>query len=235
MARLPIHASQKNKEDSNKMSILNYEEMTLESDTFQAARETFNLMLQKLFKKMEQSDMDEGSIDLKISIELNEDYVPQDDGTTVRIKKPLIKHKISTVVPVKDSADGKRDTGMCLVYDEKLKRYVLKYVSTGGQMNIFDMEQQSENDADIVDSEAPAIEGPTYFLPDNQTDAESEELQEEEQNNETDGIMTVPDNVDGETDTDVPSGGYGSTDDSGMPLPFSEDDDDYPYDEPMEE
>lgn len=218
------------------MSILNYEEMTLESDTFQVARETFNLMLQKLFKKMEQSDMDEGSIDLKISIELNEDYVPQDDGTTVRIKKPLIKHKISTVVPVKDSMDGKRDTGMRLVYDENLKRYVLKYVSTGGQMNIFDMEQQAENDADIVDSETPAIEGqPTYFLPDNQTDAKSEEPQEEEQNSETDGIMTVPDNVDEETDTDVPSGGYGSTDDSGMPLPFSEDDDYYPYDEPMEE
>lgn len=149
------------------MSILNYEEMTLESDTFQAARETFNLMMQKLFRKMEQSDMDEGSIDLKISIELNEDFVPQEDGTTVRIKKPLIKHKISTVVPVKDSADGKRDTGMRLVYDEKLKRYVLKYVSTGGQMNIFDMEQQAENDADIVDSETPAVEGqPTYFLPD---------------------------------------------------------------------
>lgn len=117
------------------MSILNYEEMTLESDTFQAARETFNLMLQKLFRKMEQSDMDEGSIDLKISIELNEDYVPQD----------------------------------------------------------------------------------------------------EEQDSETDGIMTVPDNVDGETDADVPSGDYDSTDDSGMPLPFSEGDDDYPYDEPMEE
>ena len=53
------------------MSILNYEEMTLESDTFQAARETFNLMMQKLFRKMEQSDMDEGSIDLKIIIRLN--------------------------------------------------------------------------------------------------------------------------------------------------------------------
>lgn len=176
------------------MSILNYEEMTLESDTFQAARETFNLMMQKLFRKMEQSDMDEGSIDLKISIELNEDFVPQEDGTTVRIKKPLIKHKISTVVPVKDSADGKRDTGMCLVYDEKLKRYVLKYVSTGGQMNIFDMEQQAENDADIVDSETPAIEGqPTYFLPDNQANEESEEPQEEEQDGETDSMMTVPD------------------------------------------
>lgn len=42
---------------------------------------------------------------------------------------------------------------MCLVYDENLKRYVLKYVSTGGQMNIFDMEQQAENDADIVDKD----------------------------------------------------------------------------------
>lgn len=103
-------------------------------------------------------------------------------------------------------------------------------------MNIFDMEQQAENDADIVDSETPAIEGqPTYFLPDNQVDEESEEPQEEEQDSETDGIMTVPDNVDGETDADVPSGDYDSTDDSGMPLPFSEDDDDYPYDEPMEE
>lgn len=55
------------------------------------------------------------------------------------------------------------------------------------------------------------------------------------QDGESDGMMTVPDNVDEETDTDVPSGDYDSTDDSGMPLPFSEGDDDYPYDDPMEE
>ena len=98
------------------------------------------------------------------------------------------------------------------------------------------MEQQAENDADIVDSETPAVEGqPTYFLPDNQANEESEESQEEEQDGESDGMMTVPDNVDEETDTDVPSGDYDSTDDSGMPLPFSEGDDDYPYDDPMEE
>ena len=48
-------------------------------------------------------------------------------------------------------------------------------------------------------------------------------------------MMTVPENVDDQTDTDVPSGDYDSTDDSGMPLPFSEGDDDYPYDDPMEE
>lgn len=36
---------------------------------------------------MEQSDMDEGSIDLKISIELNEDFVPQEDGTTGKNQK----------------------------------------------------------------------------------------------------------------------------------------------------
>ena len=94
-------------------------------------------------------------------------------------------------------------------------------------MNIFDMEQQAENDADIVDSETPAVEGqPTCFLPDNQANEESEEPQEEEQDGESDGMMTVPDNVDEETDTDVPSGDYDSTD---------EGDDDYPYDDPMEE
>lgn len=214
----------------------NYEEMRIESDVFATARENFDLLMQRLFKSMEKNNSDEGSITLKVDLQISQDWVPDGKGGSIEINKPVIKHKVSIAVPVKDSMDGKRDTGMRLVYDENLKRYVLKYVSTGGQMNIFDMEQQAENDADIVDSETPAIEGqPTYFLPDNQTDAKSEEPQEEEQNSETDGIMTVPDNVDEETDTDVPSGGYGSTDDSGMPLPFSEDDDYYPYDEPMEE
>ena len=70
--------------------------------------------------------MDEGSIELKISIELKEDFVPRENDTTVIIKKPLIKHKISTVVPVKDSANGKQDIGMELVYDKELMRYVLR-------------------------------------------------------------------------------------------------------------
>ena len=194
------------------MGILNYEEMTLESDTFQTARETFNLMMQKLLKKMEQSDMDEGSIELKISIELKEDFVPRENDTTVIIKKPLIKHKISTVVPVKDSANGKQDIGMELVYDKELMRYVLKHVSTGGQMSIFDMEDTEQSaDSDVV-SVVPAIEQTGgYFLPDNQVNEQESE-----------------------TDADVPNGDYESTDDSGMPLPLNEGNDDYPYDEPEE-
>lgn len=170
------------------MGILNYEEMTLESDTFQTARETFNLMMQKLLKKMEQSDMDEGSIELKISIELKEDFVPRENDTTVIIKKPLIKHKISTVVPVKDSANGKQDIGMELVYDT-----------------------EQSADSDVV-SVVPAIEQTGgYFLPDNQVNEQESE-----------------------NDADVPNGDYESTDDSGMPLPFNEGNDDYPYDEPEE-
>ena len=37
------------------MGTLNYEEITIESDVFQQARENFDMLLQRLFKKMEQN------------------------------------------------------------------------------------------------------------------------------------------------------------------------------------
>ena len=100
--------------------------------------------------------------------------------------------------------------------------------------------QKWQHDRNTVDkAENTVDEFPAQTTEENITSQEpaesEEEPQEEEQDGESDGMMTVPDNVDEETDTDVPSGDYDSTDDSGMPLPFSEGDDDYPYDDPMEE
>ena len=64
----------------------------------------------------------------------------------------------SQQVPVKDGFDGKNDTGMELVYDDELKRYVLRYVSEGGQQSIFDPEYANvvNGEATIVD-EQPAL------------------------------------------------------------------------------
>ena len=42
---------------------------------------------------------------------------------------------------------------MELVYDDELKRYVLKYVSEGGQQSIFDPEY-----ADVVNAEATVVD-----------------------------------------------------------------------------
>lgn len=141
------------------MEIQNWEEITMDSDTFAQVRENFDMLLQKLFQKMQQNNSDEGSITLKIDVNMTDDYIPDASGTARRISKPILKHKISTTVPVKDSFDGKKDTGMELVYDEELGRYVLKYVSSGGQRSIFDADFQEvmngtgEGD-EIVDARA---------------------------------------------------------------------------------
>ena len=39
------------------MEIMNYQEITMESETFSKIRESFNLLLQRLFQKMEQNSI----------------------------------------------------------------------------------------------------------------------------------------------------------------------------------
>lgn len=148
------------------MSIQNWEEITMDSEVFAQVRENFDMLLQRLFQKMEQNNSDEGSITLKIDVNMIDDYIPNANGDTRKISKPFLKHKISTAVPVKDSFDGKKDTGMELVYDEELKRYVLKYVSAGGQRSIFDPEYQDivNGTATVVDEGTPGIGTSNYLL-----------------------------------------------------------------------
>lgn len=135
------------------MENTNWQEITMESETFSKIRESFNLLLQRLFQKMEQNHSDEGAITLKVDLSIGTDFIPDGNGNSREVHKPVLKYKISTQVPVKDGFDGKNDTGMELVYDDELKRYVLKYVSEGGQQSIFDPEY-----ADVVNAEATVVD-----------------------------------------------------------------------------
>lgn len=152
------------KEDGKLTTFRDYEEITLDSNALRQARENFDLLLQKLFRKMEQNDSDEGSITLKVDINMVTEYVPDENGGSHRCGKPVIRHKVTTSVPVKDSFDGKKDTGMELVYDEELKRYVLRYMSIGGQRSIFDEDFQ-----DIVNGTAKEIMEDVPALPSQDT------------------------------------------------------------------
>lgn len=150
------------------MQIQNWEEITMDSETFAQVRENFDMLLQRLFQKMQQNNSDEGSISLKVDVNMIDDYIPGEDGITRRISKPVLKHKITTTVPVKDSLDGKKDAGMELVYDEELKRYVLKYVSVGGQRSIFDDDYQDvmNGKGEVIDEKTPALPEKNYMLED---------------------------------------------------------------------
>ena len=134
------------------MQVQKWKEITMDSDTFAKVRDDFDTLLQRLFQKMQQNNSDEGSISLKVDVEMVEDYIPGENGIARKIEKPILKHKITTTVPVKDSFDGKNNTEMELVFDEDLQRYVLKYVSVGRQRSIFDPDFQ-----DVVDCEAEEI------------------------------------------------------------------------------
>lgn len=144
----------------------NYEEMMIESDVFANARDNFDSLLQKLFKSMENNESDEGSITLKVNLNMVEDWVPNGEGGTIHIKKPVLKHKVSIEVPVKDSIDGRKDSGMNLVWDDELRRYVLNYINEGGQQSLFDpdYEENLKGSADLKESNL--LPGPSNELPD---------------------------------------------------------------------
>lgn len=58
------------------MELTNWQEITMESETFSQIRESFNLLLQRLFQKMEQNHSDEGAITLKVDLSVGTDFVP---------------------------------------------------------------------------------------------------------------------------------------------------------------
>lgn len=183
------------------MSIQNYVDMTIESDIFAGARDSFDLMMQKLLHKMQQNASDEGSITLKVSVDMTTEWIPDGNGESEECFKPKIKYKVDYAVPVKEGQDGKKDQGMKLVYDAELRRYVLKYVNEGGQMSMFDSEFQEAEAEDVTESDVPAIEGPVSdqnALPDNSEEEESEEPEEtdiQEESDSPEDSMTPPDDI----------------------------------------
>ena len=193
------------------MEIMNWQEITMESETFSKIRES---LLQRLFQKMEQNHSDEGAITLKVNLSISKDFIPDGNGSSREVHKPILKYKIDTQVPVKDGFDGKNDTGMELVYDDELKRYVLRYVSEGGQQSIFDPEYANvvNGEATIVD-EQPALPMNAPLLECSEQDAT------EADNSSSDSENTSNEEIIDQDDTNGASGGTESSDD------------DYEYDE----
>lgn len=207
----------------------NYEEMKIESDVFTTARENFDLLMQRLFASMEKNNSDEGSITLKVDLQMKQDWVPNGEGGSVEVNKPVIKRKVTIAVPVKDSMDSKKDTGMNLVWDEELNRYVLRYINEGGQRSVFDPDyKQNLKGEDAEPDESTMLPGPSNELPDNSgvidTDyKEADEAEEDENQPDT----ATDEEITTEEDEEAPGGNPEFAD--------SVEDDDYEYDDPEEE
>ena len=207
----------------------NYEEIKIESDVFANARDNFDLLLQRLFRSMEKNNSDEGSITLKVDLEMVQDWVPDEDGKSIEINKPVIKHKVSIAVPVKDSIDSKRDTGMNLVWNDDLNRYVLRYINAGGQRSLFDEDyEQNMKAADDELEVGSMLPGPSNLLPDNDgiIDADYQELG----TTQNDGEQTAE--PEGE---EITTGEDKEAPDGCPEFSYGMEEDDYEYDEPRAE
>lgn len=207
----------------------NYEEMRIESDVFATARENFDLLMQRLFKSMEKNSSDEGSITLKVDLQMKQDWVPNGEGGSVEVNKPVIKHKVTIAVPVKDSMDSKKDVGMNLVWDEELNRYVLRYINEGGQRSVFDPDyKQNLKGEETEQDESTMLPGPSNALPeDNRViDAEFKEVdQSEEAENQAD--TPADEEITDQEETNAPGGDAEATD-------STDDNGDYEYEDPEE-
>lgn len=218
------------------MNVMNYEELTLDSEMFATVRANFDLLFQKLLKKMIDNDSTDGSITLKVDVELENQWVPEEgehSGNEKLVHKPTIKHKVTTAVPVKDSMDGKKIPNMELVYDEKLKRYVLKYITGGEQMTIFDKEIQEQMAESGNETEPIGITGPlddAHSLPENIIDADYTEVESREAE-DADELQEPEEETYEEAETDEADANVEADEQEAEYVPQDE----YEYEDPEEE
>lgn len=149
-------------------------DLTMAGEVFDDLRRSFDIVMQRLMKRMSETESDEAKITINLDVKLGTDFVPEfKDGKQNGgrdIKKPTFEHKISSSITVKDEMKGAKATEMELVWDEESKTYVLTPIIGGEQMNFADyMRQQSQNQEDkkewdepkMIEAHTPELPGPT--------------------------------------------------------------------------
>ena len=119
-------------------------ELSLASDTFTPAVEAFDRQLLVLLKRMRKQNINEGSISLKINIELWKQFPVEEQGNEREIFVPVFNHEFSSQLTQKDKQSGKIDQDFVLV----LGADGLPAMYSRDTNNLFDMvEKSGDSDA----------------------------------------------------------------------------------------
>ena len=152
----------------------NIMELTLESDVFEDARAKFDGVLQKLFKSMLDSKSDEGSITLKINVDMQSMSVPHykdgEEKEEREIHVPSFSYKVSSQVAVKNEQKGNKNPEMELAFDPDSATFVLQYINNTTQRSMFDDDFQS---AEEIEEGQKVIEGEGRLLIEEKEDKEN--------------------------------------------------------------
>lgn len=130
--------------------------VTIEGESFMQMRADANVVLQKLLKNMVEKETNEGSLTIKVDVNLVPEWVPIPiekriiGGPESRmVLRPRFEHKISSTMQIKDNANGEYTSELMeLVFDEFTGQYILTPVKDGEQMTIYDLMEQGEKHED---------------------------------------------------------------------------------------
>lgn len=119
----------------------NFKELTLDSDIFEEAKNTFEIVLQKLLKNMIDSKSDAGNITLKINVDM---YTTEDKTKGEEIHIPAFEYKVNSQMAIKNEQKGSNNPNMELVFDQDKMAFILQYIDGAQQRTVWDVENDEE-------------------------------------------------------------------------------------------
>ena len=119
-------------------------ELSLRGDTFTPVVESFDRRLLATLDRMRKQGLNEGSVTLKISIELWKQFPIDEDGQEHEIFVPTFNHEVSSQIVQKDKASGKIDEDFVLVRGAD----GLPPLVSRDSENLFDMVERMEAEGD---------------------------------------------------------------------------------------
>lgn len=159
-----------------------FNELTIDNEVFHDMRNKFDGVLQRLIKSMLETKSDEGSITLKIDVDMTMQEIPNTNeelgGEFREIYVPSFEYKVSSQVAMKDESKGNNSPEKEVVYDPEKKMYVLKFVADTEQRSIFDEDfmKKPEDQCQPQTGEALGLPDNILGLPDNLIEGQAEEV-----------------------------------------------------------
>lgn len=124
--------------------------LDFDSDTFEDMKKDMNFILQRLVGTMQEKGAVEGSMTLKIDVNMVKEFIPNYDpdikGETREVSKPQFKHKVTSAVKINDDKSGTFNNEMEMVMDEDSGVFKLIPIANTQQRTIFDSDFQQRND-----------------------------------------------------------------------------------------
>lgn len=120
-------------------------DLSLKGDTFTPVVEDFDRRLLATLDRMRRQKLTEGSITLKISIDLEQEFPIDEDGQEHEVFVPTFEHEVSSQIVQKDKTSGKIDEDFVLVRGAD----GLPALVSRDSENLFDMVERKEAGSDV--------------------------------------------------------------------------------------